>query len=134
MHRGHTTESATVRDLIEAWAKAVRAEDIDGIVAGHAPDMVFFDVPPPTQARGLAEYQKSWEDFFLWLRGSGVFDLSELTVTAGEDVAFCHGLVRCGGTEGDGRKVELQVRLTVGYRKIDGHWTVTHEHHSVPAE
>jgi SnoaL-like domain len=24
--------------------------------------------------------------------------------------------------------------MTVGLRKIDGHWTITHEHHSVPTE
>jgi ketosteroid isomerase-like protein len=28
----------------------------------------------------------------------------------------------------------LDFRLTVGLRKIDGQWTITHEHHSVPAE
>jgi len=123
-----------VRQMIEEWAAAVRAEDLAGIMAHHAPDMVMYDVPPPAQVRGLEGYRKTWDVFFPWLRGSRVFDLSELTVTAGEDVAFCHGLIRCGGTEADGRKTELQVRLTVGYRKVGGRWAVTHEHHSVPAE
>jgi ketosteroid isomerase-like protein len=27
----------------------------------------------------------------------------------------------------------LYFRLTIGLRKIDGRWTITHEHHSVPA-
>jgi ketosteroid isomerase-like protein len=27
----------------------------------------------------------------------------------------------------------LDFRLTVGLRKIDGRWVITHEHHSVPA-
>jgi ketosteroid isomerase-like protein len=121
-----------VRQMLKAWLMAVRAKDIAGITADHAPDMVMFDVPPPAQVRGLDGYRRTWDDFFPWF--AGIFDLSDLTVTAGEDVAFCHGLVRCGGTETDGRKVELQVRLTVGYRKIGGRWTVTHEHHSVPAE
>jgi ketosteroid isomerase-like protein len=53
--------------------------------------------------------------------------------TAGDDVAFCHGLIRCAGTETRESEGELVVRMTVCYRKIDGQWTVVHEHHSEPA-
>lgn len=41
-----------IRELIERWAKAVRKEDMDGVVADHAPDMLMFDVPPPNTSRG----------------------------------------------------------------------------------
>lgn len=129
-----TTDEARIRELIEAWAKAVRDKDIDGIMANHAPDILLFDVPPPVQLRGADAYRKSWEHFFPWFQDSGIFDISELSITAGDDVALGHGLVRCGGTEANGDNVELVVRLTVGYRKIGGQWTVTHEHRSVPAE
>lgn len=66
-------------------------------------------------------------------RVSGVFEISELNITAGDDVAFATALIRCAGTEANGDKVELGVRLTIGVGKISGRWTVTHEHHSVPA-
>jgi len=121
-----------VRQMLEAWLQAVRDRNIAGILADHAPDMVMFDMPPPAALHGIEAYRRSWDVFFPWFRG--VFDLSDLTVTAGEDVAFCHGLIRCGGADPDGTKSELQVRLTVGYRKIGGRWAVTHEHHSVAAE
>jgi len=42
-------------------------------------------------------------------------------------------LMRCGGTEVSGDKVELDFRLTICFRKIGGRWTVMHEHHSIPA-
>jgi len=126
------TDEAQIRELIETWAKSVRAKDIDGTMAHHAPDILLFDVPPPVQSRGVDEYRKSWERFFSWF-GDGVFEISELSITAGDDVAFCHGLIRCGGTETSGDKVELMVRLTVCYYKIDGQWTVMHEHHSEPS-
>ncbi|TAK61516.1 nuclear transport factor 2 family protein [Methylobacter sp.] len=29
--------------------------------------------------------------------------------------------------------VPLAFRLTIGLRKIDGQWSVVHEHHSIPA-
>lgn len=66
-------------------------------------------------------------------RVSGVFEISELNVTGGDDVAFAIALIQCAGTEANGDKVELGVRLTIGLGKTGGRWTVTHEHHSVPA-
>ena len=32
----------------------------------------------------------------------------------------------------NGREVDMWVRMTVGFRKINGKWMVTHEHTSVP--
>jgi ketosteroid isomerase-like protein len=57
--------------------------------------------------------------------------LSELEITAGDHVAFCHSIVTCGSMEKEG---QFQVRLTLGLRKINGAWRITHEHHSVPAK
>ena len=57
-------DEAQIRELIETWAKSVRAKDIDGTMAHHAPDILLFDVPPPVQSRGVDEYRKSWERFF----------------------------------------------------------------------
>ena len=48
------------------------------------------------------------------------------------EVAFAVALMRCAVIE-DGN-VDLDFRLTIGLRKIDGQWIVTHEHHSIPAE
>jgi ketosteroid isomerase-like protein len=81
---------------------------MDGILAHHAPDIVVFDVPPPVQSQGIDAYRTSWEQFFPWFGNSGVFELSELHITAGGDVAFCHGLIRCSGTESSGERVELK--------------------------
>ena len=125
---------AEIRELIENWARAVRAKNIDGILANHAPEILMFDVPPPSQSKGIEAYKKTWDFFFAWARDSGVFDIKELDVTAGDEVAFATALMRCAGTEANGDKLELDFRLTVGLKKIDGRWNVTHEHHSIPAE
>jgi ketosteroid isomerase-like protein len=42
-----------IRELIESWAGAVRHQDLNGIVAAHAADLVMFDVPPPVALRGM---------------------------------------------------------------------------------
>ena len=127
------TDEGAIRDLVENWARAVRTKNLDGILANHSPDMLMFDVPPPIQSKGIEAYRKTWDLFFSWSQDSGVFDTSEMNITAGNDVAFVTALMRCAGTEANGDKTELEFRLTIGLRKIDGQWTVTHEHHSIPA-
>ncbi len=133
MSAGRSTHETEIRELIENWAKAVRKQDLSGILAHHSPDILMFDVPPPIQSKGIEAYKKTWDLFFRWAKDSGVFDIVELDITAGEDVAFATALMRCAGTEANGDKTELDFRLTVGLRKVNSRWTVTHEHHSLPA-
>ena len=61
-----------------------------------------------------------------------VFEIVELDITAGTDVAFAHALLRCDTAAGLASKPDNRLRLTIGLRKIGGRWTVTHEHHSFP--
>jgi ketosteroid isomerase-like protein len=58
--------------------------------------------------------------------------MRDLSITAGDDVAFCRSLNRISGTRTDGEQTDVWGRATVCYRKIDGKWMVTHEHVSVP--
>jgi ketosteroid isomerase-like protein len=120
------TAESRVRAVIEAWALAVRAHDLTGILAHHERDIVMFDVPPPLQSRGIEEYSKTWDLFFKYHKPLQAFDFEQLAITAGKDVAFATAIMRCGA---DG----LLFRLTMGLRLIDGEWTIAHEHHSVPA-
>ena len=128
-----TIDEAAIRDLVENWARAVRTKNLDGILANHSLDMLMFDVPPPLQSKGIESYKKTWDLFFYWSQDSGVFDITEMNITAGNDVAFVTALMRCAGTEVNGERSELEFRLTIGLRKIGGRWIVMHEHHSIPA-
>jgi len=130
MHQGETAERQ-IRALIEAWTAAVRRHDMPGILAHHTQDIVMFDLPPPLQSKGMESYSKTWDLFFKYHKPSQAFDVEELAITAGEDVAFAVAILRCGAGAKPGG---FQFRLTVGLRKIDGDWRVTHEHHSIPAE
>jgi uncharacterized protein (TIGR02246 family) len=122
---------AEIRDLIDTWARAVHGGDLDTVLAQHSGDIVMFDVPPPYQGvRGLAAYRDTWPPFFEWQRQGAVFEIESLDVTAGADVAFAYALLRCGTPEEFAEVPERRLRLTVGLRKDDGRWVVTHEHHS----
>jgi ketosteroid isomerase-like protein len=126
-------DESTIRILIEEWAEAAHTGDLMTVIAHHAPEIVMYDVPPPENGvRGLDAYRETWPGFFEWQRRAS-FDLLSLDVVAGEDVAFAYGLLRCGTPEELAAVPDRRLRLTMGLRKIDGHWTILHEHHSFTA-
>lgn len=132
-HAPRSDDEKAIRELIEHWAGAVRRKDFDGILRDHALDVVMFDVPPPLVSKGIEAYRRTWDVFFSWTRDPVAFDIREMDITAGDDVAFVNALMRCAGREPNGEDIDLDFRLTIGLRKIDDRWKVTHEHHSIPA-
>ncbi|ROT29416.1 SgcJ/EcaC family oxidoreductase [Micromonospora sp. HM5-17] len=127
------TDEEQIRTLIERWAEAVHRGDLAGVVADHAEDVVMFDVPPPYEGvRGLDAYRKAWPPFLRWQLSGARFEIESLDVTAGDGVAFAYALLRCGTEEMFAQNPDNRLRLTLGLRKQDGRWVVTHEHHSFP--
>ncbi|GAA2109936.1 YybH family protein [Actinomadura alba] len=122
-----------IRTLIERWAEAVRSGDMSGVLADHSEDIVMFDVPPPYDGvRGIDAYREAWPQFFEWQEQGASFQIESLDVTAGDDVAFAHALLRCGTPQELADRPENRLRLTLGLRKESGRWVVAHEHHSFP--
>jgi uncharacterized protein (TIGR02246 family) len=126
-------DESAIRALIEGWATAVQARDLDGVLADHSDDIQMFDVPPPNEVRGIEAYRDTWPPFFEWLRRGAVFEIVSLDVTAGDDVAFATALLRCGTDEELRKDPDNRLRLTIGLRKDGGRWVASHEHHSFPA-
>jgi uncharacterized protein (TIGR02246 family) len=126
------SDETEIRQLIAHWAKAVRDENLPGIRADHDPDILMFDVPPPFQSRGLHAYMATWDGFLAFQAKPVQFDFHEVAIHAGTDVAFATAIGRCCDLS-SGEKVDLEFRLTMGFRKRDGRWRIVHEHHSVPA-
>jgi uncharacterized protein (TIGR02246 family) len=126
------SDEKEIRQLIAHWSKAVRDEDLPGIRADHDPDILMFDVPPPFRSRGLDAYMETWQGFFALQAKPVQFDFREVAIHAGTDVAFATAIGRCCDLS-SGEKVDLDFRLTMGFRKRDGRWRIVHEHHSVPA-
>jgi len=125
------TDEEQITALIKNWAAAVHSGDLTAVLADHSPDIVMFDVPPPERGvRGIKEYTETWPPFFQWQSSGAVFEVESLEVTAGTEVAFAFALLRCGTAEEFEREPEARLRLTIGLRKVDGRWQVTHEHHS----
>ena len=121
-----------IRSLIENWAAAAHRGDLDTVLADHTDDIVMYDVPPPYEGvRGIEAYRETWPPFFEWQKGA-TFDIVELDVVAGADVAYAYALLRCGTPEEHAANPANRLRLTIGLRKAEGRWVVAHEHHSFP--
>jgi ketosteroid isomerase-like protein len=126
------TEEAELRTVIDQWVKAIRDEDRAGIRANHDPNILMFDVPPPFSSCGLDAYMATWDMFFAWQAKPVQFDLHDMAISAGKDVAFATATGQCCDLS-SGEKVDLRFRLTMGFCKHNGRWWIVHEHHSLPA-
>jgi uncharacterized protein (TIGR02246 family) len=126
MEKDRATNEAAIRDLIDGYVKAIRTKDIDGVMSVYAPDLVAFDVVPPLQCVGADAYRKVWQEFFETFQSPIPYEIRDLTITAGDDMAFSHSFNRNNGTMKNGQKVDLWLRWTACYRKIKGEWRIAH--------
>jgi ketosteroid isomerase-like protein len=127
-------EEAQIRSVLNEWAKATRENRTDDVLKNHASDLVIFDVLPPMKYESAEAYRRSWGDWQPETSSEGHFELEDLSVTSGTDVAFAHCFIRCGGTTPDGRTFEDLVRATFCLQKRDGFWKVAHQHVSKPLQ
>lgn len=128
-----TKNEAAIRALNDRLVAAIRTKNIDGVMASYAPDLVAFDIIPPLQFVGASAYRKPWQDVFARFQTLD-YEVRDLAITTGDDVAFSHSLNRIRGTMTNGQKTDLWLRLTAGYRKADGRWLIAHLQASVPAD
>lgn len=134
MERNQATEEDAIRKLVDGFVKSISAKDLAGVMAAFAPDVVSFDLGPPLQHGGGEAFAKRWRELFDSYAGTIDYDVRDLTITAGDDVAFSRSLNRVSGTLKNGQRAARWLRWTVCYRKIGGKWLIVHEHVSVPID
>ncbi len=129
-----TQDEAQIRQLMDEKATAMRARNTKAVVAQYAADAVKFDLAPPLQKVGPAVADVSGLNaWFSGFDGDIDFEIRDLSVTAGDDIAYCHSLnALTAKPQGAPGSFTLWFRATVCLRKVDGSWLVTHEHSSTP--
>ena len=132
----HAADEADIRRRINTLVEALRAGDLEGAMPIYAPDIVSFDVEPPLRHLGAEAKRKNWAGFFTVFQRPVGYETRDLTVTAGDDVAFAYSLNRVIATlkNGNGNGVDYWVRWTACFRKIDGNWLIVHDHVSLPID
>lgn len=127
-------DEAEIRRQVDMIAQGLQAKDPGGLKNLYATDIVSFDIEPPLQSVGMEAKLKNWEPVFAFFE-SVTYDVRELTLTVGDDVAFGHAFARLSGTLKDGTAMSgTWVRVTYCFRKIDGTWLITHDQVSVPLD
>lgn len=123
---------AEVRRHIDRLIELLGAKDLDALARHYSDDVVSFDVEPPLQHVGRAAKMRNWERAFSVFARLN-YEVRDLHVIVGDDVAFAHGFGRLGGTLLDGSVIEgMWVRATFCLRRIDGAWLIVHDQASVP--
>lgn len=132
MHR--EADEATIRRHIGTIVEGLRAKDLDALGRLYTSDVVSFDVEPPLQHVGRDAKLKNWAKVFTAFQEVN-YEVRELSLTVGDDVAFGHGFGRLGGRLKNGTTTSgTWVRATFCFRKIDGTWLISHDQVSVPLD
>jgi len=130
-----TDNEKQIRDLIEAKAAALRAKDPKGMVDAYADRVVVYNLAPPLRQSSDARDTTGVERWLATFTGPMDYEVRDLDVTIGGDVAFCTSINRLSATPaGSDEPFTLWHRVTLGLRRVDGTWRITHEHESVPFE
>jgi ketosteroid isomerase-like protein len=129
------TDEPELRRLIDELGGALRAHDLDAAMSIYATDVVSFDIEPPLQHVGGHAKRKNWERVFAAYECPLNYEVRELAITVGEDVAFAHSLNRLSGTLRNGAESPgFWVRATMCFRKFNGRWAIAHDQVSVPLD
>ena len=129
-------DEAKIKDLESRFVAAVKAKDVDAVMKVYVPDesLFVFDVIPPRQYVGAKAYAKDWTDLFGMFKGPVNFEISDLSVSADGTMGYGHSIQHISGSDGKGQPIDVTVRVTDVYRKLNGNWLIVHEHVSVPVD
>ena len=124
-----------IREAIEGKAALLRKGDAKAVLAYYAPSFVEYTLAPPLRQPGDGRDPAPLAAWLATFEAPPRREVTRLEITTDGDVAYATSLDRLtavprGSTEG----FTLWFRVTLGLRRIDGRWLVTHEHESVPFE
>lgn len=128
------TDEKQIREVVLASEAAMKDGDARRLIERYTADVVKYDLAPPLGRRGDAardvDRQQAW---FATFDGPVDFEVTDLEVEVGGDIAFAHSLNRLSATpNGLDFAFELWFRATYGLRRTADGWRIAHEHTSTP--
>jgi ketosteroid isomerase-like protein len=127
-------DEAAIQRLLDDGIRSVRSKNIEGVMSLCAQEVVSFDIVPPLRIVGADAYRKRWEELFSSFPGPIGYEIADLSITVGDDVAFTHSFNRLSGTLTTGQQIGNWLRSTACFRKINGTWLLVHTQVSVPVD
>jgi ketosteroid isomerase-like protein len=105
-------------------------------MAYYTPDdsLLVFDALIPRQYVGAAAFRKDWEGFLATYPGALHAEVSDWKSETDGNLAYGHGMFKSSGPDKDGKPLDLTLRVTDVFKKINGKWLVIHERVSWPVD
>jgi ketosteroid isomerase-like protein len=130
------SDEAEIRAMEAATMKGFAARDLDNALAAYVQDntLFIFDAAPPRQYVGIKAWRADNENFLALFQGPLTAEMSDLSVTTNGKLGFGHNIQRFAGTGKDGKPLDLTIRVTDSYKKINGKWMIVEEHLSFPVD
>lgn len=125
--RSDPADADAVRAVHERWSAATAANDLDGIMASIAPDVVSYEHEAPLAYVGADEVREVCRRGLEASTGTVTLDIPDLTVLTDGDLAVAWGLNRIVA---DG--AETWSRGTRVFRRVRGEWVMSHQQVSFP--
>jgi uncharacterized protein (TIGR02246 family) len=126
-----------MEQMLDSYAAAVRAKDVDAFVGLYADDVRTFDLWSEWSYDGKPAFREMVTEWFGSLPDDEVVavEFDEVRTQAGEDVAAVSAFTTFAAVAPDGTELRsMNNRLTWILRKdADGAWKIAHEHTSAPA-
>ena|SRR5947209_4141711 len=123
-----------IRALLDRWQKAFENHDPAGAMSIYLPgdSVAVYDLS--STVRGNDALRQDYARFFDRFKGPVHSELRDLHIVAGPQVAFSYYFQGISGTLKDGTKTRTWIRVTQGYRLVNGRWFAVHDHVSVPID
>jgi ketosteroid isomerase-like protein len=122
-----------IREVILARAELLQAGDVKAMLEHSAAQVVQFSLAPPLVQHVDTADPAPVEQWLATFEAPPRREVTQLEITADGDVAFATSVDSMTATpRGTTESFTLWYRVTLGLRRVDGRWLVTHEHESVP--
>lgn len=111
----HTDNEAQIRQLIADQQRAIGSKNVDQIMSYYANEFIVFNVTPPFQVKGKADYRQVWEACLPYFPDSFGIETRDLSVTVSNDLAVAHWLSHFTEMEPNHPAMQTWMRITAVY-------------------
>ena len=120
-----------LQNQIDHWLQAVKRGDLADVRSCYTDEVRAFDAVKQLEF-SHADYFTHWQQCLEFCQSHVAFELRDVQIRHGGDLAILNALLYCAGTNEKGEVQGCWMRLTQGWQSQQGQWRIFHDHFSVP--
>lgn len=128
---GEVSRQAVSR-VIDSWAEAFCARDLDSLMALYANEAMIFDAIPPLRERPGDSFRGKLEHCLPYFPETFSWEVAEERLEVSDNISFAHRLFKYTCDDPNHPATQTWLRHTIGLKRIDGEWKIVHDHVSLP--